>query len=119
MTNTDPLAGMSAMLIAQTGVFILTGLLPFVVFFLLDGIVALLRGRGLVPIFVAVGLVASTAVLGAVFRQWGIDQLDGSPAYEASMMGLDSNARLFLSFCVPLGAIAFVVRMVRMLFSRK
>lgn len=112
------LASMVPMYSAHIGAILVAAVLPIVAFLLLDGIVALIRGRGVAPLLIAVGMVIGVAAIGLTMWQGGLSQLEGNRAYAVTSAGAEANARMFVGWGFVLGAIAFFMRMVN-LRSRK
>jgi hypothetical protein len=66
-TQTSLLSGISLLIVAYGGIWVLTGLLPFVATFLFDGVVQLLRHNGPRYFFFALGMTVVVASLGSSF----------------------------------------------------
>lgn len=113
------LESMVPMYTAHIGAILVAGVLPIVAYFLLDGIVALVRGRSLVPLLIAAGMVIGIAVIGATMWQGGLSQLEGNPAYSVTAIGAEGNAKMVVGWAFGLGAIAFLGRMVSLATGRK
>jgi hypothetical protein len=116
MDSNDVLSGVSLLIVAYSGIFVLTGLLPFVATFLLDGVVQLLRHRGLRFFFLALGATVVVAVLGFFLYQYGISS---SAITSASLAGLTVLGGWFLTFSVPLAVIAFLIRTGKLLLRSR
>lgn len=101
------------------GVFLVAGVLPVFAFYILDGIVHLVRGRGIAALLIAVGMVIALAVGGAYAWHAGLGQLVGTPAYGPTQAGADGNAALFVGWAIALGAIGFLFRMVNLATGRR
>lgn len=110
---------MLPMLATHGGAILVAGVLPVVAFFLLDGVVALVRGRGVTPLLIAVGMVVALAVVGLMLWQGGLAGLEGNPAYEITRIGAEGNAKMFVGWGLALGAIAFLARMLKLATRRK
>jgi hypothetical protein len=116
VTSSDLLAGTSALVVAYGGMFVLAGLLPIVAGFILDGVVQVLRSNGLRFFFLAVGLTVVVAGVGYVISQFGSH---GATMTVANQVSLNEVGRLFLTFSIPLGLFAFLVRTVKLLFRSR
>ncbi len=103
----------------HAGAILVAVVLPMVAFLLLDGVVALGRGKGVVPLLVAAGLVIGTAILGLAMWQGGLSQLEGNPAYSVTSTGAEGNFRMLVGWALGLGAIAFLIRMVKLASGRR
>lgn len=104
---------------AHGGVIVVAVVLPMVAFLLLDGVVALARGKGVVPLLIAAGLVIGTATLGLTMWQGGLNQLEGNPAYSVTSAGAERNFRMLVGWAIGLGAFAFLIRMVKLASGRR
>lgn len=113
------LDSMVPMYMAHGGVILVAAVLPIVAFLLLDGVIALARGKGMVPLLIAAGMVIAIAVVGGLMWQGGLDQLQGSPAFEVTSAGAETNARMLVGWGLGLGALAFLARMVNLATGRK
>jgi hypothetical protein len=113
------LDSMVPMYMAHGGAILIAVVLPTVAFFLIDGAVALVRGRGVVPLLIAVGMVIGVAAIGAAMWQGGLSQLEGNPAYAVTSAGAEGNFRMLVGWALALGAIAFLARMAKLAFGRR
>lgn len=113
------LDSMVPMYTAHGGVILLAVVLPLFAFFLLDGAVALTRGRGAKPLLMAFGMVIGIAAVGIAMWQGGLSQLEGNPAYAVTSAGAEGNFRMLVGWAFGLGAIAFLVRMVNLASGRR
>lgn len=109
----------SSLLVAHAGTMILFALAPISASLLLDGLVAVIRRKGLAPLLVAAALTLGLLVLGYLIRQHGLVGLDSSPTRQSDIAGLDRNAVLYLTFSVPLGILAAAIRIGRAAFLRR
>jgi uncharacterized membrane protein len=116
MDSNELLSGLSLLIVAYGGVFVLTGLLPFVATFLFDGVVQLLRHNGLRYFFWALGATIVVAALGYFLYQYGTNSSAITPASLASLTVLGS---LLLTFSIPLGVIAFFIRTGKLLLRKR
>jgi hypothetical protein len=107
MNSNEVLSGISLLIVAYAGIFVLTGLLPFVATFLFDGVVQVLRHNGLRYFFLALGATVVVAAFGYFLYNYGIGSSAITPASLASLTLLGA---WFLTFSVPLAVIAFLVR---------
>lgn len=105
--------------VVHCGVFLVAGVLPVFSFYVIDGVVALLRGRGVKLLLMAIGIVAVIAVGGALAWQWGLDQLLGTPSFPITSAGAEANAKFFVGWAIALGAIGFLARMVKLAMGKK
>jgi hypothetical protein len=105
---------MVPMYMAHIGAILVGGVLPIVAFFLLDGVVALVRNKGAVPMLIAAGMVIGVAVIGLTMWQGGLSQLEGNPAYSVTSAGAETNATFFVGWALALGAFGFLVRMLKL-----
>lgn len=106
-------------LLVHGGVFLVAGVLPFFAFFIVDGLVAVVRGRGLLPLLFAAGMVGAIAVGGSLAWQAGLEQFAGTPAFSAMKNSADANAALFAGWAIAIGAIAFLFRMINLMTRRR
>jgi hypothetical protein len=116
MDSNELLSGISLLIVAYGGIFVLTGLLPFVATFLFDGVVQLLRHNGLRYFFLALGATAVVAALGYFLYQYGISSPAITPASLASLTVLGG---WFLTFSVPLAVVAFLIRTGKLLLRNR
>lgn len=116
VTSSDLLSGISSLVVAYGGMFVLAGLLPIVAAFVLDGVVQVLRNNGLRFFFVAVGLTVVLAGVGYVFYQYGSNSTMMTAVNQASVTDF---GRLFLTFSIPLALLAFVMRTAKLLFRSR
>lgn len=104
------------MVVAYGGMLVLAGLLPIVAGFILDGVVQVLRSNGLRFFFLAVGLTVVVAGAGYIIFQFGSAGPMMTAAHEASLYEF---GRLFLTFSIPLGLLAFLIRTAKLLFKSR
>lgn len=116
MTSSDLLFGISSLVVAYGGMFVLAGLLPIVAAFVLDGVVQVLRNNGLRFFFLAVGLTVVVAGVGYVLYLYGSNSTMMTTANQASVTNL---GRLFLTFSIPLALFAFLLRTAKLLFRNR
>ncbi|WP_146070001.1 hypothetical protein [Cryobacterium sp. Y29] len=107
MTSSDLLSELVPVFAAYGAVFMLAGVLPFVLAFLLDGIVQIVRGNGFKALIAAFVLSVVIAAAGYLVLVWASAQAPLTPGTVAS---LNTVATYFLSFSVPLALIAFIAR---------
>ena len=112
MTSSNLLSGISSLVVAYGGMFVLAGLLPIVAAFVLDGVVQVLRNNGLRFFLLAVGLTVVVAGVGYVVYQYGSNSNMMTAANQASVSNV---GRLFLTFSIPLALLAFLMRTVKLL----
>ncbi|TQL47120.1 hypothetical protein FB562_0167 [Homoserinimonas aerilata] len=74
----DIFAVFTSSLPLQSGAIVLAGVLPIAASFILDRIVALARGKGWVPMWIAVGLVLLVGLIGVLAYQAGVQQIAGT-----------------------------------------
>ncbi|MGO4690599.1 hypothetical protein [Glaciibacter sp. 2TAF33] len=116
MNSNELLSGISLLIVAYGGIFVLTGLLPFVATFLFDGVVQLLRHNGLRYFLLALGITVVVAAFGLLLYQYGIS----SPAVTSvSLASLTILGGWFLTFSVPLAVIAFLFRTGKLLLRNR
>lgn len=113
------LESMAPMYMAHIGAILVGGALPIVAFFVLDGVVALVRSKGVVPILIAAGMVIGVAVAGVTMWQVGLSQLEGNAAYSVISAGAETNATFLVGWAIALGAFGFLVRMLKLAKGRK
>lgn len=110
------LTGISLLVVAYGGIFVLAGLLPFVATFLLDGVVQVLRHNGLRYFFLALGMTVVVAVVGVLIYQYGISSPEMTSANLASVTMLGG---MFLTFSIPLALFAFLIRTGKLLLGKR
>jgi hypothetical protein len=116
VTSSDLLSGISLLVVAYGGMFVLAGLLPIVAAFVLDGVVQVLRNNGLRYFFLAVGLTVVVAGVGCVIYQYGSSSTMMTAADQASVA---HTGGLFLTFSIPLALFAFLIRTAKLLFRSR
>ncbi|MFC5930355.1 hypothetical protein D6T64_15995 [Cryobacterium melibiosiphilum] len=105
------MGGLVPVFAAYGAVFILAGLLPFILAFHLDGIVQIVRGNGFKALIAAFVLSVVIAAAGYFVLVWASAQATVTPGTVAS---LNTVASYFLFFSVPLALIAFIARTVKL-----
>jgi len=109
VTSSDLLAGLVPVFAAYGAVFVLAGVLPFVLAFLLDGAVQILRGNGFKALIA--GLVLSVVI--AAVGYFVLVYASAQPTVTAGIAtSLKTMAMYFLFFSVPLALVAFIARTV-------
>ena len=116
MTSNDLLSGVSLLIVAYGGMFVLAVLLPFVATFLLDGVVQVLRHNGMRYFFLALGLTAAVAGVGYFIYQTGIN---GPAMTSANLASITMVGGFFLTFSIPLALIAFLIRTGKLLLRNR
>lgn len=110
MTSTDFLSSLLPVVAAYSAVFVLAGVLPFVLAFHLDGVVQIVRGNGPTALIAAFVMSVVIAMAGYFALRYAAAQPQVTPVMVTS---LTTMAPLFLVCSVPLASIAFIVRTVK------
>jgi hypothetical protein len=113
MTSETLFASLAPLFIAHIGTLLLFAISPIFLALVLEGIVAVFRGKGLVPLIIAALLVAGLAVMGVAMRHFTIGSLS-----DLDIEGLNRNAGFYIVFSASLGILGFIIRMGRQLFAR-
>ena len=113
------LSWMTSLLVAHAGTFIVFALAPIVGCLVLDGLVLVMRRRGFKALAIAVLFFLAAIVLGLFVKESGLNGMAGSPSFNQDVIALERNGNLYLTFAVPLGLLAAVIRIVGSLGSRK
>ena len=116
MTPSDLYAGIALLVVAHFGMFMLAGLLPVVAAYVLDGVVQVLRSNGLRFFFLAIGMSVVIAGTGYFVFQYGSTSSLMTSAARASLMQLGG---VFLTFAIPLGILAFLIRTAKLLLKSR
>lgn len=119
MTSETVLQSVVYLISAHVGTFLLFAIAPISASLILEGAVAVFRGKGLTSLVIASAMSAGIVVVGLLLRSFGLGELHGSPNFEANQVGLEANASFYLTFAIPLAIFAFAVRMARLVFSRR
>ncbi|WP_166788144.1 hypothetical protein [Cryobacterium glaciale] len=93
-------------------VMLWAGILPFVASWLLDGVVQVIRHNGLKLFWMALGFTVVVAGAGYFVRQYGLGASDVSAE---SISVMNSLAKTFLMFTIPISLIAFIMRTIKLL----
>lgn len=110
------LSGISLLIAAYIGMFMLAGLLPIVAGFLLDGVVQVLRSNGLRYLLIALGMTVAVALVGYFIHQYGMTSAAMTATNRESVTKFGA---MFLTFSIPLAVLAFLFRTVDLLLSKK
>jgi hypothetical protein len=112
------LSTMTSILTAHSGTLIAYAIAPITGSLVLEGLVLAFRKRGMKPLLVAVLLFVGTIAAGLVIQEVGLSGMAHSPTYLQDASAIHHNESLFLSFSIPLGLLAAVIRIVRSLFRK-